>query len=170
MKSAELTLKERATHIFSSLLILQRLLRAPCDDDGDWPGTGDRARDLAFWLGIRKLVDDLTEHASILGLVPFPLSEWQRGDGPDDERWRALTDLERREVLGMVAAYENLISWSERTAATIQQSEPLPDRCTIADHLRAERARVLRFRQELRFLERRRAPRDEEDGASAKTQ
>lgn len=165
MKIAEPTLKERASHIFAHLLLLQRLFRVSCDEEVDWPGTGDPARDLAFWSGIRGLVDDLTDHAGVLSRVPFPLSEWQLGDGPDDERWRALTDLERRELLSLVSAYENLIAWSEGITATMPQSEPLPDRCTIAEYLRAERARVGRFRQELRFLERRGAKR--EGGAAA---
>ena len=111
---------------------------------------------------MRALVDDLTEHARVVTAVPFPLSEWQPGDEPDDERWRALTDVERREVLAMVSAYEGLIAWSEGMTASAQ---PATDRDSASNFLSAERARVGRFRQELRFLERRR--RNVEDVESA---
>jgi hypothetical protein len=125
---------------------------------------------------IRETVDELTEHAAVLTSIPFPLSEWQSGDGPDDERWRALTEVERREVLSMVSAYERLIGWAEQDASgsaritdRIEQAGdalPLPpaDELPVArlprsqaiDYLQAERARVCRFRQEMGFLDRRR--------------
>jgi hypothetical protein len=155
MKAVELTLKERASHIYSQLLLLQRLFAASSEDDVDWPGTNDKTRDLAYYAGIRTLVDGLVEHARILIAVPFPLSEWQPGDGPDDERWRALTDIERREVLAMVSAYESLISWSEALTVSIRSAAAAPERSSPADYLGTERARVGRFRHELRFLERR---------------
>jgi hypothetical protein len=156
MRTVELTLKERADHIYSQLLLLQRLFAATSDDDVDWPGTGDKTRDLAYYAGVRTLIDGIVEHARILTAVPFPLSEWQPGDGPDDERWRALTDIERREVLAMVSAYESLISWSEGLTASIRPVAAPQDRSTPADYLGTERERIGRFRQELRFLERRR--------------
>jgi hypothetical protein len=156
MKIVELTLKERASHIYSQLLLLQRLFVPLSEDDLEWVGTDDKTRDLAYWFGVRALVDNLTEHARVLTAVPFPLSEWQPGDEPDDERWRALTDVERREVLAMVSAYESLIAWSEGMTAAVPPIAARPDRGTASDYLGAERARVGRFRQELRFLERRR--------------
>ena len=66
--------------------------------------------------------------------------------GPDDERWRALTELERREVASMVSGYEGLITWSESSAREHDAS----------DYLKAERTKLGRFRQEMGFLERRR--------------
>ena len=156
MRTVELTLKERASHIYSQLLILQRLFAPSSEDDADWPGTGDKTRDLAYYAGIRTLVDAVVEHARAITMVPFPLSEWQPGDGPDDERWRALTDVERREVLAMVSAYENLIAWSEGLTSTIRPVTMADDRFTPADYLGTERERIERFRHELRFLERRR--------------
>jgi len=95
----------------------------------------------------------------------------QRG-GPDDERWRALTEVERREVLSLVSGYENLIAWGERVArrapaiealpwpadtATIRQASATPDNHDAGDYLRDERARLSRFRHDMGFLERRRA-------------
>jgi len=155
MKSVEPTLMERTSHLYSQLLLLQRLFRVSGEYEGDWPGSGDEAQDLAFLAGIRTLVADLTGHARILTAVPFPLSEWRAGDGPDDDRWRALTEVERREVLSMVSAYENLLSWSEGLNSSALPSEPSQDRRTVSEHLSAERSRVGRFRQELHFLERR---------------
>ncbi len=79
----------------------------------------------------------------------FPISEWQPGDGPDDERWLALTELERREVTSMVTGYESLIAWGEAHANGHGRE--------ATDYLKAERTRLGRFRQEMGFLERRRS-------------
>jgi hypothetical protein len=111
-------------------------------------------------MAVSELLDELTEHAEILTSIPFPISEWQRGDGPDDERWRALTELERREVASMVAGYESLIAWGESSARSREAT----------DYLKAERARLGRFRQEMGFLERRRTlslPSSEKRAASS---
>jgi len=148
MKTVELTLKERAGRMYRQLLILQRLFQRSREaDDVEWAGSGDHPREVALFMAVSEILDELTEHAEILTTIPFPLSEWQRGDGPDDERWRALTELERREVSSMVSGYESLIAWSESAARTRDAT----------DYLKAERTRLGRFRQEMGFLERRRA-------------
>ena len=148
MKTVELTLKERAGRMYRQLLILQRLfLRSRAADEVEWAGNGDRPRDVALCMAVSEILDELTDHAEILTSIPFPISEWQRGDGPDDERWRALTELERREVASMVTGYESLITWSESAARSREAT----------DYLKAERTRLGRFREEMGFLERRRA-------------
>lgn len=146
MKTVEPTLKERAARMYRRLLLLQRQFQLPRGaDDVEWLGTDDRGRDLALYAAVREVLDELTEHARVLTSIPFPISEWQPGDGPDDERWRALTEVERREVLSMISGYDNLISWGEQVA----QGEAIDD-------LKAERARIGRFRQDMGFLARRR--------------
>jgi hypothetical protein len=109
---------------------------------------------------------------AFLTSIPSPISEWRPGDARDDERWRALTEVERREVLALASGYDNLITWAEQMAggqmelaALLEmsggslggQSVPRlaqPPRDTV-DYLKAERTRVARFRQEMRFLTRR---------------
>jgi hypothetical protein len=150
MPNMELTLKERAGRMYRQLLVLQRLFQLSREpDDVDWIGSGDGEKDLALCAGLKEMIDDLTAHAEILASIPFPVSEWRPGDGPDDERWRALTEMERRAVLSMLSGYENLISWGERMDAWQQQRE-------ASDYLNAERVRIARFRQEMGFLEKRR--------------
>ena len=177
MKTIEPTLIERAGRMYRQLLILQRLFEHPADlDPNELRGADDRAKHLAFFAAVREVIDELTEHAELLTSIPFPLCEWQPGNGPDDERWRALTEVERREVLSMLAGYERLISWAEESAsgaaslhdrleAGSGSLEILPSgnlatltqpRREARDYLSAERSRVGRFRQEMTFLERRR--------------
>ena len=147
MKTVELTLKERAGRMYRQLLILQRLFqRAREADDVEWLAGGDHSRDVALCAAVCEILDELTEHAEILTEIPFPISEWQPGDGPDDERWRALTELERREVASMVSGYEGLITWCESSARGREAT----------DYLKGERTKLGRFRQEMGFLERRR--------------
>jgi len=147
MKTVEPTLKERAGRMYRQLLILQRLFcRSREADDVEWIAAGDHSRDVALCAAVSEILDELTVHAEILTTIPFPLSEWQAGDGPDDERWRALTELERREVASMVSGYEGLIVWSESSARGREAT----------DYLKAERTRLGRFREEMGFLERRR--------------
>jgi len=147
MKTVEPSLKERAGRMYRQLLILQRLFyRSREADDVEWIAAADRSRDVALCAAISEILDELTEHAEILTTIPFPISEWQPGDGPDDERWRALTELERREVSSMVSGYEGLITWSESSARGREAT----------DYLKAERSRLGRFREEMGFLERRR--------------
>ena len=148
MKTVELTLKERAGRMYRQLLILQRLFQRSREaDDVEWVGAGDGARDVALCAAVSEILDELTEHAEILTSIPFPIGEWQPGDGPDDERWRALTELERREVASMVSGYEGLITWGESSARGREATE----------YLKAERTKLGRFRQEMGFLERRRS-------------
>jgi hypothetical protein len=154
MKIAEPTLKERADHLYRRLLILQRLFQAAPDmDDAEWLEAGDRTRNVELCAGIREVLDELTEHARVLTSVPSPLGEWRPGDGPNDERWRALTELERREVLALVSGYESLIAWGEGVA----RAKTSPEMRDAVDYLGAERARLDRFHQEFGFLERRRS-------------
>src|SRR6516225_8975477 len=123
--------------MYRQLLILERLFQRSRDaDDVEWMAGGDHSRDVALCAAVSEI---LTE-------IPFPICEWQPGDGPDDERWRALTELERREVASMVSGYEGLITWSESSARGHDAS----------DFLKGERTRLGRFRQEMGFLERRR--------------
>ena len=153
MKSSEATLAERAGYLYRRLLLLQRLFQVP--DGGhsaEWLDTGDQTVDLALYAGIGDLLEELTEHARILTTIPFPLMEWRPGDGPDDERWRALTEVERRELLSILSGYEKLITWGERvTRQGADHAMPLE----TPDYLNGDRARIVRFREEMGFLERR---------------
>jgi hypothetical protein len=175
MKILEPTLKDRAEQLYRRLLLLQRLFRtASADDDADWIDAGDKGRNAALCAAIRDVLDELAEHARILTLIPLPLNEWRSGDGPQDERWRALTELERREVLSIASGFENLIAWSERMVRGAGTTGPFSgesqDRNAqetreATEYLKAERARLDRFRGEMGFLERRRI-----DGASGRSE
>jgi hypothetical protein len=167
MKIPEPTLKDRAGQIYRRLLLLQRLFpAAPVDDDPDLMDSGDKGRNVVLCAAIRDVLDELAEHARILTMVPLPLSDWRLGDGPQDERWRALTELERREVLSMVSGYANLISWSERLVRGASVTGPgvaeNPGRNSsqemreATEYLKTERVRLDRFRGEMGFLGRRR--------------
>ena len=175
MKTLEPTLKDRAGRMYRRLLVLQRVFQPSREGDVDWPATDDVGGDAALSAAIREVLDELTEHARILTSIPFPISEWQPGDGPDDQRWRSLTEIERREVLSMIAGYDHLISWSEEVTqdqvelaglvslgtgdplgaahGTLPRSVRVPR--DAAEFLKAERARIERVRQDLRFLEKR---------------
>src|SRR5262249_58472701 len=125
MKVLELTLKERAEQLYRRLLLLQRLFRtASADDDAEWMDAGDKGPSVTLCAAIRDVLDEVAEHARILTLIPLPLNEWRPGDGPQDERWRALTELERREVLSIASGYENLIAWSERMVRGASMTGP----------------------------------------------
>jgi hypothetical protein len=167
MKILEPTLRDRAEQLYRRLLLLQRLFRtASADDDADWIDAGDKGRNVALCAAIRDVLDELAEHARILTLIPLPLNEWRPGDGSQDERWRALTELERREVLSIASGYENLITWSEQMvrganltdpcAGEGQDQNPAQETREATEYLKAERARLDRFRGEMSFLERRR--------------
>ena len=175
MKTLEPTLKERAGRMYRRLLVLQRVFQPSREGDVEWPSTDDGGSGAALSAAIREVVDELTEHARILTSVPSPISEWQPGDGPDDQRWRSLTEIERREVLSMIAGYERLISWSEEVTrdpvelaslvtlgtgdpvgaahGTLTRSVRVPR--DAAEFLKAERTRLERIRHDLRFLEKR---------------
>jgi hypothetical protein len=173
MKTLEPTLKERAGRMYRRLLVLQRVFQPSREGDVEWPATDDGEGDAALSAAIREVLDELTEHARILTSIPFPISEWQPGDGPDDQRWRSLTEIERREVLSMIAGYDHLISWTEdvtrdqvelASLVTLGTGDPvgagtLPRSVRVprdaAEFLKAERARIERIRHDLRFLEKR---------------
>jgi hypothetical protein len=175
MRVVELTLRERAVHLYRWLLLIHRVLPVPSEsDDVEWLGTGERAQNLALCGGMREVLDELIEHARILSSIPLPLGEWRPGDRLDDEPWRALSELERREVLSLLSNYENLISWGEGiTCRALNPAGPgelmstgggetLPARAPSElregmEYLKAERARVARFRHETGFLDKRRS-------------
>jgi hypothetical protein len=166
MKIPEPTLKDRAAQLYRRLLLLQRLFpTGSADDDADLMDAGDKNRNFALCAAIRDVLDELAEHARILTMVPQPLSEWRLGDGPHDERWRALTGLERREVLSMLTGYANLIAWGERMVRGASVTGPgladgqgrnLPQEMREPnEYLKTERVRLDRFRAEMSFLGRR---------------
>ena len=177
MKILEPTLKDRAGQLYRRLLLLQRLFpTAPADDDPDLMDVGDKGRNVVLCAAIRDVLDELTEHARILTKVPQPLGEWRVGDGPQDERWRALTDLERIEVLSMVSGYANLISWGERLvrvgltgpgAAESPGRNLSQEMHEATEYLKAERVRLDRFRSEMGFLLGRRR---RSDGSSSRSE
>ena len=111
----------------------------PFGDDGD-------VRSLCY--GVREVLNQLAEEARVLTTVPLPLGHWRPGDTADDERWRALTEIERREIASLVAGYETLIALVER--------EPFRNTADAREILQVERARLARFRQDMGFLDRRR--------------
>jgi hypothetical protein len=149
MKIVEPTLKERTGLVYRRLLLLQHLFHVAIDaDETDWLEKSDKHQNDALCAGIREMLDELTEHARVMTTIPMPIGEWRPGDGPADERWRPLTELERREVLALLIAYENLVSWSEESASHAN-AEP-------SEYLKAERAKIERFRREMTFLDKRR--------------
>jgi hypothetical protein len=172
MKSSDATLVQRTGYLYRQLLLLQRLFQLSGEnEDADWLGTGCQADALALCAGIREVLDELADQARMLTKIPYPLSEWRPGDGADDDRWRALTEVERREVLSLVTGYETLISWAEGLARPesdlAERTEPRGDADGLArtarrnslstsDYLKEERSRIARFRQEMGFLDRRR--------------
>ena len=172
MKRVEPSLRERAGRMYRRLLLLQRLFQPPRDaDEGDPLGTDDPARDMAVGAAVREVLDELTEHARLLTTIPFPLCEWRPGDAGDDQRWRALTEVERREMLSLVAGYDDLITWAESMTSgemeltalvevgggSAQGAVSRPTRRTqeAVEYLKAERARIRRFHQDMGFLSRR---------------
>jgi len=169
MNQAEPSLQERAHRMYRRLLLLQHLFHPSRDDDGYALESGDRGRNLALGAAVREVLDELTEHARVLTSVPFPISEWRPGDSADDERWRALSDVERRELLSLVSGYDSLITWAEEITrgqveiAALVETSPtnLSERAMrsspqltrdATEYLKAERARLGRFGQEMRFL------------------
>jgi hypothetical protein len=164
MKNVEPTLKERASYMYRLLVLLQQLFQVSRQvEDVEWLGSGGSSRDLALCTGIRELLEDLSKHAQILTSTPFPISDWRPGDGPDDARWRGLTEIEVREVLAMLANYENLVNWGEKltsnTIAAFPSRPGLPSSHETTDYLKDHRAQIERFRRELGFLEKQRVAR-----------
>jgi len=172
MKTSEATLVQRVGYLYRQLLLLQRLFQVSGEnEDTGWLGTSGQTEDLALCTGVRELLDELACQAKLLTEIPYPLSEWRPGDSADDVRWRALTEVERREVLSLVSGYETLISWAEGLARPepdladrteprgnleILARSPRRHAPSTADYLREERSRLTRFRQEMGFLDRRR--------------
>ena len=142
MSSSDLTLQDRARRAYQRLLILKRvfqgtgLLDEPEVDESE---AGLRE-------GVRDMLAELAEDARIMSAVPVPFSEWRSGDGQNDERWRTISQLERREVRQLVRAYEELIESCDvrpmRQAGTDQ----------AALDLRWHRDAVARFKAEAGFL------------------
>ena len=171
MKTVEPTLKERASYMYRLLVLLQQLFQVSRQvEDVEWLATGGSSRDLALCTGVRELLEDLSKHAQILTSAPFPISDWRPGDGPDDARWRGLTEIEVREVLAMLANYESLVTWGEKltgsaaeygvrsgndnnSVAIFQARSASTGSHEAAEYLKDQRAQIERFRRELGFLE-----------------
>ena len=171
-KVSEATLVERAGYLYRQLLLLRRVFQGGEDRD-DPCATPDAAEARALRDAVRELLEQLAEHARILTTVPFPIRDWRPGDGADDERWRAMTDVERRELLSLVAAHDQLIAIVERgalrgldpaernesggTGPRTVSSSASPDADEVVS---VERVRIARFRQDMPFLDRRRVGRE----------
>jgi hypothetical protein len=147
-RTSDATLVERAGFLYRQLLLLQRVFPDATEDTRPLPfGDDGDARSLCF--GVREVLNQLAEEARVLTAVPLPIGHWRPGDGADDERWRALTEVERREIASLLTGYETLITLMER--------EPFRNTAEAREILQAERARLTRFRQDMGFLDRRRA-------------
>ena len=170
MKHVEPTLKERVSYMYRLLVLLQQLFQVSRQiEDVEWLATGVNSRDLALCTGVRELLEDLSKHAQILTLAPFPISDWRPGDSADDARWRGLTEIEVREVLAMLSNYETLVSWAEKltgapaefggrsasdnAVAIFQARNSASLSHESADYIKSQRAQIERFRRELGFLE-----------------
>lgn len=146
-RTSEATLVERAGFLYRQLLLLQRVFPDASEDSRSLPfGDDGDARSLCY--GVREVLNQLAEDARVLTTVPLPIANWRPGDTADDERWRALTEIERREIASLLAGYEALIALIEH--------EPFRNTSEVRETLQAERARLARFRQDMGFLDRRR--------------
>lgn len=177
---ADATLAERAGYLYRHLVLLRRLFRGVDEEESLDPAAREGPDGLTLLAAVRDVLDDLAGQAKVLTSVPFPLREWRPGDTADDERWRALTEIERRQVLSLVGGYENLVAWAEAHTADGQRPAARGDDSTSADFLdtvrrareqtdpaeflRLERTRLAQFRRDMRFLERRRAADEEPSG------
>ena len=150
-RTSEATLVERAGFLYRQLLLLQRVFPDISEDSQALPfGDDGDARSLCY--GVREVLNQLAEEARVLTAVPLPIGHWRPGDGADDERWRALTEIERREITSLLAGYETLIALIEH--------EPFRNTSEAREILQIERARLTRFRQDMGFLDRRRPQRE----------
>jgi len=146
-RTSEATLVERAGFLYRQLLLLQRVFPDASEDARSLPfGDDGDARSLCY--GVREVLNQLAEEARVLATVPLPIGHWRPGDTADDERWRALTEIERREIASMLVGYETLIALMER--------EPFRNTSDAREILQVERTRLTRFRQDMGFLDRRR--------------
>ena len=158
MKTVEPTLKERVSFMYRQLVLLQQLFQVSRQvEDVEWLATGAASRDLALCSGIRELLEDLAKHAQLLSSTPFPVSDWRPGDGPDDARWRGLTEIEVREVLAMLSNYESLVAWGEKQTGF--HGRPPSAGSQDTEYLKDQRAQIERFRRELGFLEKQKVAR-----------
>ena len=171
------SLLDRALRMHRRLVLLQSLFEpnpkgedgCPASDEDRPPSSKQRSE--ALTAAIREILDGLAEDAQTLTTVPPPLSQWRPGDAAGDERWRPLTELERRDVLALVASCEHLVSWGESFTQWVSGARglaltgttgprlatPVPAEIDEAgEMLKAERARLDRLRHEMGFLERRR--------------
>jgi hypothetical protein len=168
------SLLDRAHRMHRRLVLLQSLFEPPPEAEDGWLASADKSRSQALTAAIREILDGLTEDAHTLTTIPSPLSQWRPGDAAGDERWRPLTEIERRDVLALVASCDHLISWGEsftewvagasapaltgtigpRLAAPLAPLAPEIGEAT--ELLKAERARLNRLQHEMGFLERRR--------------
>jgi hypothetical protein len=150
-RTSEATLVERAGFLYRQLLLLQRVFPDASEDTRPLPfGDDGDARSLCF--GVREVLNQLAEEARVLTTVPLPIGHWRPGDSADDERWRALTEIERREITSLVAGYDALIALIER--------DPFRNTAEARETVLVERARLARFRQDMGFLDRRRPQRE----------
>jgi hypothetical protein len=168
---SDATLVERAGHLYRQLLLLQRVFPDASEDARPLP-FGDEGDTRSLCYGVREVLDRLAEEARVLTMVPLPIGHWRPGDSADDERWRALTEIERRELASLIAGYESLIALVERETAHGLELAERPDATGDArrrpfrnvsearEILQVERARLVRFRQEMDFLDRRRPQRE----------
>ena len=170
-RTSEATLVERAGFLYRQLLLLQRVFPDSCEDTRSLPfGDDGDARSLCF--GVREVLNQLAEDARVLTTVPLPIGNWRPGDTADDERWRALTEIERREIASLLAGYETLIALVEReTSHGLELTErtdgsgevrrrSFRNTSEAREILQVERARLTRFRQDMGFLDRRRPARE----------
>ena len=170
-RTSEATLVERAGFLYRQLLLLQRVFPDASEDTRPLPfGDDGDARSLCF--GVREVLNQLAEEARILTGVPLPIGHWRPGDTADDERWRALTEIERREITSLLAGYETLIALVEREtshglelteradAAGDVRRRSFRNTSEAREILQVERARLARFRQDMDFLDRRRPQRE----------
>ena len=137
------TLQERALRTHRRLLVLERVFQKT---DGLFQEREVNEAEAALCEGVREILAELAEDARVMSTVPLPFSEWRPDDGPLDERWRTISQLERREVSQLVRAYEDLIDYNEMLS--IQR--PTADRSGV--DVRRHRETVGRFKAEAAFL------------------
>ena len=167
MSATEPTLLERVNRMYRRLLLLQCLFEQHRSDDTGLIATGDSEKDTGLSLAISEVVNEVAGQARVLTCVPQPISDWRLGDGPDDDRWRGLTDLERRDLWSVVSGYENLLAWAEqfvnrasardsqeRAGSALASAVVSMEIHEAVEHLEHERSRLSRLKQDVSFLER----------------
>ena len=145
MGTAGLSLVGRTHRMYYRLLVLERVFRNS-GESSDQQEVDDS--DAPLFEGVREMLAGLAEEARIMATVPYPISEWRPGDDSFDPRWRSLSQLERREMRGLVRAYENLIDYCETLMAP---DAPAPDAGEGVD-VNWHRITVRRVKSELAFF------------------